>query len=110
MNLFSLTSIVVILSTLGLGFFIFITNKNNKVASSYGALAIAAGIWGIGAFLFSTTSNKETALFGWRIAHIGIIFTPPLFFHFVCRLANLNKKRLLFISYLSGLLFLFLGR
>ncbi|MFH1460755.1 MAG: ATP-binding protein [Candidatus Omnitrophota bacterium] len=108
MNLFSLTSIVVILSTLGLGFFIFITNKNNKVASSYGALAIAAGIWGIGAFLFSTTSNKETALFGWRIAHIGIIFTPPLFFHFVCRLANLNKKRLLFISYLSGLLFLLL--
>jgi len=73
------------------------TRKENKI---WGIACLFAAIWEVGAIGFSTTSSKNTAFFWWQIAHIGIIVTPAVYFHFVYAYLKLSKKWLLSLVYI----------
>jgi signal transduction histidine kinase len=107
MSLFSLSCFFVIIATSLIGCLIFLKAKERDVANTYGALCMAAAIWGVGGAIFSTTSSKEVAYIGWQVAHFGMIFTPPLFFHFVCRLTKTQRRFLIILSHGLGFAYLY---
>jgi signal transduction histidine kinase len=113
MNIFSFSSVLVIFTTSLIGIFFLIKGKGEGTKYIYGIFCIDVTIWAIGAYIFSNASSKEIAFLGWQIAHIGMIFTPPLFFHFVCKFTKVSRRFLIFFSYCLGIIFtgfLFLRR
>ncbi|MCX5699180.1 MAG: ATP-binding protein [Candidatus Omnitrophica bacterium] len=53
--------------------------------------------------------DANIALFWWRLTHVGIIFIPVLFLHFVYVFLKKEEKRPIILSYLMGILFLCLN-
>jgi hypothetical protein len=62
-------------------------------------------IWGVGGFLFSQAKMQQEALPWIKMASIGVILSPVLFFHIVHVLCDLRNKTLLIGAYIIGLLF-----
>lgn len=67
---------------------------------------VAAALWGLGVYEIAQTETMRGAFFWWRIAHIGVIFIPVAFLHFVHVLLDLKNKRAVYVSYFMGALFL----
>ncbi|MBU1998849.1 MAG: GAF domain-containing protein, partial [Candidatus Omnitrophica bacterium] len=80
-----------------------------RLNAIWAVVCIAVSIWGVGSYKFSTAQTKEVAFFWWQIAHIGTIFVPVFYYHFVHSYLKLNKiyqKHLLIVVYLLGVFFL----
>ena len=62
MNLFALSGLLTFISALSLGIFSWIKGEKflNKIWSIFN---LAVAIWGLGAFKFSTTLNREAVFF-----------------------------------------------
>jgi signal transduction histidine kinase len=91
------------LTTLGylvLGVWV-IVNRKSRVQQLYGALCIATCFWqGIWAFLFSSI-NDSTLYLALRVCYTGIVFVPPIFFHFIAEFTHESgRRRFLTASYI----------
>lgn len=109
MNIFAFSSILIHISSLILSFFLILKGRGRKVAHLWAIFCLSASVWGLGAYGFSTTSSKESALLWWQIATSGSIVAPAIFYHFVYLFLGLKKKHhryILFSSYALCLLFL----
>lgn len=107
MNPFTLSSILICLSTGSLAIFVLWKGKDRKISIIFALFCICGSIWGVGGYISSTTSSKETALLGWQISYIGAILVPIFYSHFIFTFLRLNKKYLLIFLYsLAGI---FLG-
>ncbi len=84
------------------------TRKPTNVTYALYSLAIS---WWSSLEAFSITSHSGgSALFLWRLNHVGVIFIPIFFVHFVVTLLDeserLRKRRLVLLSYVAGACFL----
>lgn len=84
------------------------TRKPTNVTYALYSLSIS---WWSSLEAFSIISYSEaSALFLWRLNHVGVIFIPIFFVHFVVTLLDeperLRKRRLVLLSYLAGSCFL----
>lgn len=61
--------------------------------------------WGFGAFFVSCSASPSIALFFWKIALLGAIFAPIIFYHVIVELAGLHRTTLVRIFYIYGSLF-----
>ncbi|MHA1660370.1 MAG: histidine kinase dimerization/phospho-acceptor domain-containing protein, partial [Promethearchaeota archaeon] len=107
MNPFALSGLLIAISSFSFGIFVFIKGHRSKANVVWSIFVFTVGIWGIGGFLVGTTKDAEIAIIWWRIAHIGIIFIPILFWHYVGIFLNIINKREMIILYSIGLAFLF---
>jgi len=110
MNLFALSGLILGATCLSLAFIVGIYGKKRlHRVWIYFNLSIAA--WGFGAFIVGQATYPASAIFAWKLAHIGIIFIPICFFHTICVFAEIETKRRksIIFAYLQGLLFLFLN-
>ena len=92
-----------------LGLFVLL---NNRKASANQIWAMFTLIMALAFFSFVNvlvSRNKADALFWNKLLYIGFIFLPVFFLHFVVEILNIyNQKRmLLFYSYLSSMLLVF---
>ena len=111
MNIFSLSSILVLVFPTLMALFLFFKRQKSKGTNLWGCVCLLVGVWGIAGYKFSTVTYKEAALFWWQIAHIGPIFNPVFYYHFVYVYLGLKKrfqKSILIASYVSGSVFLVL--
>ncbi len=111
MNAFCVSSILIVFSNLSLALFVFSKRKRQKALFLWGTFCLSVSVWGFGGYLFSSTISQKTAFGGWQLAHIGIIFTPILFYHFIYAFLSLNttyQRYLLIFSYSLGGIFLLL--
>ena len=105
-SVFSLSCILVVVFTLFVGVVIYLKGQERVVSISYALVCLGAAIFGIGSLILGVTTSKEVAYRGWQIAHIGMILTPPLFLHFVCKFTKVTKKPLIFFSYMLGFIYI----
>lgn len=109
MTLFSLSGLLIAITSLFFGVLVFIKNEKTKLNQIWLFFSLAIAIWGIGGYKIGLTTNPASSLFWWRLTHIGVIFIPIFFLHFVYKFLNiLNKKRLIILSgaYCLGVFFL----
>jgi len=107
MNAFSLSGLLVIISSLFFGFFVFLKNPGNKVNRLWMIFSIAVALWGLAAFKSGLLppGKEESAVLWWRITYLGITFIPVLFYHFVHAWLGIKKKTLLYLFYVWGFFF-----
>ncbi|MFA5271302.1 MAG: ATP-binding protein [Candidatus Omnitrophota bacterium] len=109
MNPFAFSGLLILISSLFFGFFVFSKNIKNKANQIWLLFSIGVALWGLGAFIAGQIpeEGRIEALFWWRISYLGIIFIPVLFYHFVHAWLGFKIKILLYLFYLWGL-FLFI--
>ncbi len=94
MNPFALSSLLVVLTVLPLGYFVYIQNKQQWANKIWFIYSISLTFWGYFGMLIGITDNPTHALLYWRIAMgLGIIWMPVLFYHFAYLYAPFTDKR-----------------
>ncbi|MDD5561722.1 MAG: ATP-binding protein [Candidatus Omnitrophica bacterium] len=107
MNPFAFSGLLVLISTLFFGFFVFFNNPKSRVNRIWLVFSISVALWGLAALKIGLIpeTEKETALLWWKITYLGIIFIPVVFYHFVHAWLGIKNKIFLFIFYLWGIFF-----
>ena len=108
LNLFSISGLVLSLTCFVLLLMI-LKFGTRKLHYIWALFNISLIIWGSFAFAIGKTSNEDLVFLLWKIAHIGIILIPILFFHVIYLLCELNQKKTLLIIYFQGAFFLALN-
>ncbi|MHB8482088.1 MAG: ATP-binding protein, partial [Nitrospiria bacterium] len=106
MNLFALSGLLMGVTGSSLGLFVYCKNRQYIVNRVWAYFSVAVSIWGFGICLIATTKDSSRALIWWRLAHVGVIFLPVLYFHFVYHFLRLNRKSVLITIYSIGIVFL----
>jgi PAS domain S-box-containing protein len=104
MNLFSASSLILSVCCFGLSIFIFLFRKN-KLHRLWALFNLAIVVWAFGAFLGARITNKPLSILVWRLAHIGGIFISIFFYHTVCVLCNIRRRKVIVFAYLQGVFF-----
>ncbi len=103
MNYFSVTSILIVISNIGMATLLFLHSKGKKANVIFGIFCLVVSIWGIGGFFYSTAHQVENAYRAWQIANICAIFVPVVFYHFVD--VYLGIKNRIFLRFLYAIAF-----
>jgi len=106
MNIFAISSIFVLFANLFMGIITLLKSKN-RASKIFCIFTFSIVIWAFGSYKFSTTSDKDIALFWWQVAYTGPIFAPILFLSFILRFLALRKKWLIIFLYIAGFVILF---
>lgn len=63
------------------------------------AFNVAVGIWGVGTLFAGLAQTAHTALWAWRIAHVGGFFLGMIFFHLASVLARTKERIAIVFNY-----------
>jgi len=109
MNAFALSGLLVGITNLIMGIFVYSKNPKNLVNRIWLPLTFSVAIWGFGAYKIGLIKDANLALFWWRLTHTGVIFIPVFFLHFVYVFLKKKEKWPVRLSYVMGILFLCLN-
>ena len=102
--IWNLSNIAVALTTFSLAF-IFLKYRTKKIHGILVVFNTCVGIWGLGCFVAGLNINSELIEIAWKIALLGAIFAPILFYRFIVQLGKLSKSKVLTALYIYGLIF-----
>ncbi|MDD3905367.1 MAG: ATP-binding protein [Candidatus Omnitrophica bacterium] len=106
MNLFSIFGLVIGLTTLFLAVLLLrFGNMRNDLHRSLFLLNIALVIWGFGCMMVGMSADAASALFWWKIAHIGGVFTVCFILENVLAVTESKKRWFLIFAYTEASLF-----
>ena len=105
MNPFTLSGLLVGISSSLMAFFVYLKGRKNTVNRIWALFALSVAIWGFGGYKIGTTADVSMAFFWWRLTHVGIIFIPVLFLHFVYVLLGRKRDKVLVTTYILGFFF-----
>jgi len=108
MNLFAATGLSVGLSCIFLAGFTAIFGKT-RLHRLLSCFNLVVAIWGIGLFLVGIATDQQAARAAWKIAHLGGFLVGPVFFHFISIFCEKGHRRILFLAYGQGILFLIIS-
>lgn len=77
-----------------------------KVHRLWMFFCISVLFWGAGGYKIATTQDIAQADLWWRITHIGVIFIPVFFTHFVYEFLQIKRKWFVISIYVLGVIFL----
>ncbi len=66
---------------------------------------IVVAFWGFGLFYAGIADTESKAILGWQIAHLGGFFIAPLFYHMICVICGIQRKKLLYFAYSQAIIF-----
>jgi len=107
MNFFSFSSLLIFASSFIMGIILILSTYRPKENIVWAFFCFFVSIWGLGSCL-GATNSLEKSFFWWKIAFIGSVFSPILFYHFIIEYLKLKKGPLFFFTYLAGFVFLYL--
>jgi signal transduction histidine kinase len=106
MNSFTLSNILMLVTSLPLGYFVYSQNKNQEANKLWYIYTLSLNVWGICALFISLTSNPVFAIWLWRVAMgLGVIWMPVLFYHFAYLYAPWKEERRLKLAYIITTIF-----
>ncbi len=96
-------------ATFLIGLFVYFRGKKKKVNQIFLFYSSSIAIWGLGQAIHSIVPTVKISLWWARFSHIGVVFIPTLFLHFVFEFLNIPKerKRILVLPYVVSVLFVF---
>lgn len=99
------TSIIAFL----LGVFVYFKGTRKRVNQIFALYSFSIAIWSLGQGLHSIAPDLKVCLFWARFSHIGVVFIPTFFIHFVFEFLNIKKekRRILITAYLCSIFFTF---
>jgi len=108
MNYYAISSLIIALSSLAFGLFIYFRNTKDSVNKIFLFLSLAVFVFGASYFFWQMTDGASQALFWNRALMFGAILIAPLYFHLALALTWQNRVKTNFIigSYLLFLIFL----
>jgi signal transduction histidine kinase len=108
MNLYSIPPLLASLIFLFFAIFVFTKNPNSIKNITYSLVCICTFIWEFSMYILFNFATRSNAVFFARIAHLGIIFIPITYFHFICSYLELRKTRVpIAIGYIISTIFAF---
>jgi len=107
MNLFALSGLITGITTLILALIVIkFGSIRNGIHRTLGLINISLTIWGFGCMMVGLSGNNAgNALFWWKIAHIGGLYSVVLFLHNSLLLTNVKKRMFLYFAYAQATLF-----
>jgi len=106
MNLFSLSGLLISATSLFFSVLVFIVGRERKSNLLWAFFCFVVSFWGAGVYKIGFANEPSDALFWWRFAHIGIIFIPVIFLHYVYVFLGIRRQLVVRAVYLSGAVFL----
>lgn len=108
MNAYSLSGLLIYITSTFFALLVLIKGdkKSGKIIWSLFCLSVA--MYGAGAFVVGGVRTPDEALLWWRLAHIGIIFIPITFFHYIYLFLEIRRPKVVALIYVIGLFFLYL--
>lgn len=104
MNLFALAGISCAISCLVLGVLALSFGRTTLHRILF-AFNIAVAVWGLGLFMVGVADTVAASITGWKAAHLGGFFVGVLFYHMVCVLTGIERRKLLWLGYAQGIVF-----
>jgi signal transduction histidine kinase len=100
MNAFAWSGLLTGVSCTMMAGLVYLTNRAGRANQLWALFCLAVSVWGFGALLVGLAPSPDVAIMGWRIAHIGVVFIPTLFYHFVLAFIDVPRPRYLWVGYL----------
>ncbi len=91
MSFFALSALFNCVTSVFLGFFVFLKSRRSAVNRSYALLSLSITFWSGAYFLWQTAQNPTRALLYVRLLSIGSVFIPSMFLYFI--LSFLHKQK-----------------
>jgi len=108
MDPFAFSGLLIGISSLLFGIFVYVKGRKSRVNQLWAIFCLSVAIWGFGGYKIGMTKDINDAHFWWQVTHIGIVFMPVLFYHFVSVFLDIKKKLFLSVLYVLACVFLFL--
>src|SRR5437660_3921709 len=106
-NPFAFSGLLVGITCLTMGTFIFLTAPRSPLCRRWSALTLSVAIWGFGTLWIGLESDSRHALWVWRgVEALGVVWIPILFMHFVTVFGELPQRRQMPVHYLIGAAFI----
>ncbi len=106
MNAFGLNGLFIGITSISMAILVFFKNRKSSANKLWIVFTISVAIWGFGGLKISITRDPESSLLYWRLTHIGVIFIPVLFMHFVYEFLKKKERWPIYLAYLFGFFFL----
>jgi signal transduction histidine kinase len=109
MLFFSISALLNGFTCLILGIFVFLKNKRNLINKTYFFFAISVAAWCFPYYFWPLANTKTQALTSFRLLHLGAVYIPVCYYHFISALTNrINEnKKYIFIGYILSIFFTF---
>ena len=88
-----------------LGLIVYLNNRSNIVNKTFSMFAFYVALWSYPYIFWPLVHSKEACLFWFRMLHIGAIFIPVGFYHFVVSFLQKGSKKLVIIGYILSVIF-----
>ncbi|MFC1571299.1 histidine kinase N-terminal 7TM domain-containing protein [Candidatus Margulisiibacteriota bacterium] len=104
MSLLFITSVLSIIFNVSIGVFVFLKNRRSITNIVFSLFILGIALWIFGdIFYFTGLINIASPVFWVRLAHIGAVFTPALFVHFIYAFTQYKfSRKFLFSLYLGS--------
>ncbi len=102
MSFHALASLIISLSSIGLGLFVYLNGRNKAANITLALYAASVAAWSFGQFMTEIVPDYGSALFWARFHLAGAIFIPVFFIHFVESFLNRRNNLVLASAYLLG--------
>jgi len=100
MNIFAISGMFLGTTSLLLAIFIIkFGSLRNTLHNTLMMLNVAITIWGFGCMMVGLSKDPNTALFWWKIAHIGGLYVSVLMLHSALIFTEVKRRAALFFSY-----------
>lgn len=106
MNAFGLSGLLIAITSSAMAVSVFVKNHKTLANKLWIAFTISVAWWGFSGLKVSTIKDAESALFYWRVVHVGAIFIPVLFMHFVYVFLNKKERWPIYMVYSIAFFFL----
>ncbi len=93
MNLFSISSLILCLSSIFFSLIVFRNDRDNKVSKSWLYSSISFSGWALGLYGVTSTNSPDYALLWQYLLDVSAIFLPALYFNFLSDLFKFENRK-----------------
>jgi len=104
MLFYALTGLINAITSTFLGFFVYFKNRKSKINQLFALFCLSVAVWSYAYYFWPGAADKKIALLSFQLLHIGAIFIPIVYLHFILVWLNLykEKKAILKLGYLAS--------
>jgi len=83
-----------------IGLLVLLKTKNKKIGRIWFLLSMSIAMWGFGGCWTGLAKTPQEAIIAWRLAFsLGVVWIPPLFYHFICVFCDLKRRTSIIVHY-----------
>jgi signal transduction histidine kinase len=109
MNLYGLSNILITVSSLSMGLFVYIKGYKHHFVKLWPIFAVSVATYGFGAYMVTLAADARQAIFWWKVSYIGIITIPFVFLYFIYEFLRINRPLIIKIYAFISVLFLIIN-